>query len=345
MKSAKQLPPFPEGWYFLTDRKTVAAEKLIERTWMGEEIVIWSDAEGVICVADAFCPHLGSHLGPKAGGKVRDGCLVCPFHGFEFDASGKCVATPSAPPPPNARLKLYETREIAGFIFAWWGHQGRPPQWRLPDVPEDPEWCAVGYRRFRFEGHPQETAENSVDIAHLRQVHGYDKVYPVGEVQVDGAYLLSKFHFTRIRRFANIWQFMIDVDAVTHVHGLGYSFVEVRENNIGLDMRLWVFATPIDGREINLTIACQAREVRKPKRFFLGLRFLPPRWRAPLINQFMLVNQKLDVTQDQKIWCRKRFRAPPVLSRADGEIGLFRRYCRQFYPETETGGRAGPDRD
>ena len=184
MKNAKELPPFPEGWYFLTDRKTVTAKKLLERTWMGEEIVIWCDAEGKVCVADAYCPHLGSHLGPRAGGKVRDGCLVCPFHGFEFNASGKCVATPLAPPPPNARLKLYETREIAGMIFAWWGHEGRPPQWRLPDVPQGPEWCGIGYRRLRFRGHPQETAENSVDIAHLRHVHDYDNVYPVGEVEV-----------------------------------------------------------------------------------------------------------------------------------------------------------------
>ena len=340
LKRKIKLPPFPEGWYFLTDRKTVTAKKLIERTWMGEEIVIWCDADENICVADAFCPHLGSHLGPKAGGKVRDGCLVCPFHGFTFDSSGKCVSTPFAPPPPNARLKLYETREIAGMIFAWWGLEGRKPQWTLPDVPQDPEWCGIGYRRFRFPGHPQETAENSVDIAHLRYVHGYDNVYPNGEVEIDGAYLLSKFHFTRIRRIANIWKMMNDVDAVTHVHGIGYSFVEVRENTIEMDLRLWVLATPIDGREIHLTLASQVRELRKPKRFFMGLRFLPRRWRAPVITQFMLTNQKLDVAQDEKIWSRKRYRATPVLSRSDGEIGLYRRWCRQFYPENKVDDRS-----
>ena len=331
MKRAAELPPFPEGWYFLGDRKSIQAKKLVERTWMGEEIVIWCDANGNICVADAFCPHLGSHLGPKAGGKVRDGCLVCPFHGFAYDASGKCVATPFASPPANARLKVYASREIAGMVFAWWGLEGRKPQWSLPEAPDTSGWCDVGYRHFRFQGHPQETAENSVDLAHLRYTHGYDNVYQIGAVEVDGAYLLSKFHFTRVRNIAGIWSLTHDVVAHAHVHGLGYSYVEVHESTIGMDVRLWVLATPVDGKEINLTLAGQVRELRKPKRFFMGLRFLPPPWRAGLMSQFLLTNQKLDVEQDTRIWNRKRFRARPILSRSDGEIGLYRRYCRQFY--------------
>lgn len=115
------LSPFPEGWFFVTTRKALLREKLIEKTWMGEEVVAWCDGEGRICVADAMCPHLGSHLGPTVGGIVRDGCLVCPFHGFEFDTTGQCVATPNAPAPKAAKLKVYETREILGLVFAWYG--------------------------------------------------------------------------------------------------------------------------------------------------------------------------------------------------------------------------------
>ena len=41
---------------------------------------------GEVHVMDAFCPHLGAHLGH--GGHV-DGCeIVCPFHGWQFDADG-----------------------------------------------------------------------------------------------------------------------------------------------------------------------------------------------------------------------------------------------------------------
>ena len=63
----------------------------------------------------------------------------------------------------------------------------------------DEDWGEIGYRTMRFPGHPQETTENSVDIAHLRYIHGYDSVYPVGEVSVEGPYLKSCFDFKRTR--------------------------------------------------------------------------------------------------------------------------------------------------
>ena len=100
--------PFPEGWYFVADRREVLKAKLIEKTWMGEDVVIWCDDQGRVCVAEATCPHLGADLAPSAGGRVCNGRLVCPFHGFEFETSGECVATPYANPPKSAWLRVYE---------------------------------------------------------------------------------------------------------------------------------------------------------------------------------------------------------------------------------------------
>ena len=88
------LAPFPEGWYFVATRQAVVKDKLIQKTWMGENVVVWCDDDGRVCVAEAVCPHLGADLGPAAGGCIRGGRLLCPFHGYEFDATGQCVATP-----------------------------------------------------------------------------------------------------------------------------------------------------------------------------------------------------------------------------------------------------------
>ena len=165
--------PFPEGWYFVASRKAIQKTRLIRRTWMGENVIAWCDEDGRICVAEAYCPHLGSDLGPAAGGRVRDGRLVCPFHGFEYDATGQCVATPYAPPPRAARLRVFETQEIAGLIFAWWGIDRREPQWHLPtDLSDQTGWSGFSICTLRFPGHPQETTENSVDLGHQRYVHG-----------------------------------------------------------------------------------------------------------------------------------------------------------------------------
>ncbi|MCY4591876.1 MAG: hypothetical protein OXE86_15220 [Alphaproteobacteria bacterium] len=40
------LHPFPEGWYFVADRRTVLKKKLLEKQWMGENIVVWCDHGG-----------------------------------------------------------------------------------------------------------------------------------------------------------------------------------------------------------------------------------------------------------------------------------------------------------
>ena len=84
---------------------------------------------------------------------------------------------PNAEPPASVRLKVFDTREILGLVFAWWGIDGRPPQWRLPEEPPaGGEWSDLELWTLRFPGHPQETTENSVDLAHLQYVHGYDDV-------------------------------------------------------------------------------------------------------------------------------------------------------------------------
>ena len=326
--------PFPEGWYFIASRKAIEKAGLVQKTWMGEDIVAWCDEKGQVCVAEAYCPHLGSYLGTDAGGCVRGGRLVCPFHGFEYDASGQCVATPYAEPPKTARLRVFETHEIGGLVFAWWGVGGRGPQWSLPaDDLEQTGWSSTKVQTIRLPGHPQDTTENSVDLAHLRYVHGYGNVKRVGKILVEGHYLESRFDFKSTRKIAKIGRFTLDVSANTQIFGLGYSYVQIREKSIGVDMRLWILATPVDGKSIDLSLVSQAKEIRKPKRWFAGLGFLPVRFRAPVFNKFVSRFQLGDVMQDVAIWSRKRYRSRPRLCRSDGEIMPFRYYCAQFYPD------------
>ena len=135
---------------------------------------------------------------------------------------------------------------------------------------------------------------------------------------------------------------VFDVSAATFVFGLGYSFVEIQEHSIGMDARLWVLATPVDGTLIDMVLAGQVRKMRKPKRLLMGLRFLPPGLRTRLMNRIILNAQRQDVMQDVVIWERKRYRSVPRLCRSDGDIGLYRRYCKQFYPADGSSRHGGP---
>ena len=295
------LDPFPEGWYFVARRRAIERSGLLKKTWLGNHVVAWCNDAGDVCVAEAVCPHLGADLSPEAGGRVRDGCLVCPFHGFEYDATGQCVATPYAPAPKSARLRVFETTEIAGLVLAWHGIGDRPPRWRIPAPPAGPDWSEIEVRSLRFAGHPQETTENSVDLGHLRYVHGYDSVGRVGPLVVEGACLRGSFDFRRTRAVA----------------GLG----------------IFRYATPVDGTDVEMTLVNQVRLLRRPKRPVAGMRFLPVGLRTRLLNRILASAQRKDVMQDVAIWRGKTYRPRPRLCRSDGEIMKFRRYCEQFYPK------------
>ena len=104
--------------------------------------------------------------------------------------------------------------------------------------------------------HPQEIAENSVDINHLRCVHGYGSVSQSGSVLVEGAYLRNKFRSRRKVRLGFV-TVRVDVAAVAHVWGLGFSFVEIDERISGLRMRQWIQPTPVDDKHFEFVIALQ----------------------------------------------------------------------------------------
>ena len=304
---------------------------------MGKEIVIWIDGHGPdaqISVADAFCPHLGSHLGPEAGGCVTNGRLVCPFHGFEFDAArnlrrhaqrrAPALGQPQhLPDPRNQRpdLRLARTQ--------------RPPASSGPcPTTRSSKTAGASSTRARSASPaiPQETTENIADLAHLAYVHGYGGVNGDYPILVDAHQLIGRIDFQRTTTFGPLARVVYHPKVRVNIHGLGYSLVEVTEPDYGFRNRTWILATPVDGELIDFTIIVQTQILNRPKNRVLGMAFLPQTLRARIINKITIRVEENDVHQDIKVWSRKRYIARPRLCRSDGEIMTFRRYCQQFYP-------------
>lgn len=116
-----------QRWYpiYLSARlkdKPVSLERLNQR------IVLWRDGSAVAHANPASCPHRGANLGL---GKVVDGCLECPYHGFRFSASGACVLTPCDGPQARIRSDLHlealPLQEAHGLLWLWYG-DGQPDE-------------------------------------------------------------------------------------------------------------------------------------------------------------------------------------------------------------------------
>lgn len=89
---------YPFGWYRICNSDEVAKRGQIKSvTILSREMVVFrsDDEHSQVYVMDAFCIHMGAHLG--YGGKVMPGtsCIQCPFHLWEFNGeTGRCSKIP-----------------------------------------------------------------------------------------------------------------------------------------------------------------------------------------------------------------------------------------------------------
>lgn len=323
-----KLPPFPDGWYVISDSASLKPSQLISKRFAGKDVVLYRTESGKSCVTSAYCPHLGAHF--AHGGCVEGNELRCPFHDFYFDTDGKCTKTGyGTKPPPKAILPVYHVHEVNGFILVWHHHQGLSPNWFVP-VVDDTEWGEIITKDFPLKSHPQETTENSVDIGHFAIIHKYRNVNELIPMKYDGPHLYARYSFERdglLPGKNNEIKAEIDI----YAHGLGYSFVEVDLPIFGLKTRQYVFPFPEDDGKINLKIGMSIKKFKKASKInpFLGLLPLPLVHK--LVSKASFKGYAHDVGQDFKIWENKVFMENPALAKGDGPIGKYRQWARQFY--------------
>lgn len=315
--------PFPAGWFAVAFSDEIAPGEVKAARIFDQAVVVFRTESGEAGVLDAFCPHMGAHLG--IGGRVQGESIRCPMHAFRFDTAGRCVATGyGTRPPPKCVSRAWRVLERNGGVFVWHHPDGAEPAWE-PPVHNRAGWSPIRTKIWRdLPSHPQETTENSVDFGHLSVVHGYRNVRVLSPLHTDGPYLTARYGMTR----TPLVRGMPAIHAAFHIHvwGLGYSFVEAEIPEHHLRTRHYVFATPNEGRTITLRIGMSFQTLG-----WLGR--IPVDLLDRLVGAALLKSFAHDVYQDFEIWGNKRYVHPPALAEGDGPVGAYRRWARQFYPE------------
>jgi methionine sulfoxide reductase heme-binding subunit len=72
-----------------------------------ERIAIFRHKDGISAITNV-CAHQG---GPLGEGKVIDGCVTCPWHGWQYRPHDGC-----APPPFVEKVTTYQVRVVAGRV-------------------------------------------------------------------------------------------------------------------------------------------------------------------------------------------------------------------------------------
>lgn len=314
------LDPFPSSWYVAAFTEEIK-DKPVTKTVCGKEIVLWRDAQDAVAAVDAHCPHLGAHMG---FGAVENGCLTCPFHKFRFDRDGECTrAYPGKRIPPTARAGAWEIREQNGMILVWFDKYGNPPTWEVPKATVSPShWTALP-----LNSHPQETAENSVDVGHFTAIHHYQEPKLLSGPHIVGPTLNVIYNNKRPTLLG-----LLDAEMNIHVHGLGYSHVIATVR--GMKSYHWVLPRPTEEGVMELQLAVTT-ELGPRNTWPLPLRALPRKMATKLVQSFVFREYVKDVQQDFDVWNNKIYLERAALAEGDGPIGPYRKYCKQFYPENK----------
>ena len=96
---------------------------------LGEELVLFRGKNGKIVALNEWCPHRGARL--SRGFCEFEGTVTCPYHGYTFDETGKCVAglieSTESPLVNKMRTRVYPTAEWQGIVLVWMGETDPVP--------------------------------------------------------------------------------------------------------------------------------------------------------------------------------------------------------------------------
>jgi phenylpropionate dioxygenase-like ring-hydroxylating dioxygenase large terminal subunit len=149
---------------------------------LGEDLILFRSAAGRPGLVHARCCHRGATL---YYGKVEEHGIRCCYHGWLFDAQGRCLEQPCEPEGGAFRDKVrqpwYPVEERYGLIFAYMGPPERKPalpRYECLDVLDDGEFVEADDSSLGGGGPPVipcnwlQHYENVVDPFHVPVLHG-----------------------------------------------------------------------------------------------------------------------------------------------------------------------------
>ncbi len=155
------------------------ADKPLGRQICGERIVFYRDGAGQVAALEDWCPHRGA---PLSLGTVRDGHLVCGYHGLVMGCDGKTVSMPGQRVRGFPAIRSYPVIERHGFVWVWPGDAAQADVAKMPTLPwaDNPEW-AYGGGMFPVACDYRLMIDNLMDLTHETYVHASS----IGQKEID----------------------------------------------------------------------------------------------------------------------------------------------------------------
>lgn len=123
-------------WYMAGLSQSLRRNSMRREMLCGEPVLLGRSHQGRAFALRDICPHRAA---PLSAGRMRDGNVECPYHGWRFAPDGQCSHIPSVLLDQQIeigaiRVRSYPCREQDGLIWVYFAADPREPPGIAPPV-------------------------------------------------------------------------------------------------------------------------------------------------------------------------------------------------------------------
>ncbi|WP_313298597.1 aromatic ring-hydroxylating dioxygenase subunit alpha [Diaphorobacter sp.] len=158
-------------WHPVAQAQDVSGTSPHSARLLDQAIVLWRNPQGAVQAFVDRCPHRGARL---SLGRVENGHLECPYHGWQFASGGQCVKVPAVPdfvPPPSQCVKSFDVQESSGLIWVRMEQGDAPAALPRFDAESDAHLRKVNCGPYDVAASAPRIIENFLDMSHFSFVH------------------------------------------------------------------------------------------------------------------------------------------------------------------------------
>jgi len=176
----------PKNAWYVACTPDEIAEKPLGRKVCNENMVFYRGDQSRVAALEDFCPHRGA---PLSLGFVRDGKLICGYHGLEMGSDGRTAAMPCQRVQAFPAIRSFPVEERHGFIWVWPGDPALADTALIPHLhwAESPDW-AYGGGLYHIACDYRLMIDNLMDLTHETYVHASS----IGQKEIDEAPVSTK---------------------------------------------------------------------------------------------------------------------------------------------------------
>lgn len=144
-------------------------DRPLARTFLDIPMVLYRSNGDVVALRDR-CPH---RFVPLSAGVVRDGAIVCGYHGLAFGAAGRCVVNPHGPITSAMRVQSFPVVERQTVVWIWMGEPESADPSLIPNLAFIEETPALARICFYIPtaANYRLIVDNLMDLSHADFLH------------------------------------------------------------------------------------------------------------------------------------------------------------------------------